>query len=284
MNHPSADTTTPRAPIRRVVLSFPFAIGVALIAVVIALIVLFGGSPQPAESAGESAAVRVSLAEAFFIQRHPTTRVVEWLGTLIIWFLLLLSATSVAMMVRYAADSRRAIIIPDELLARARALLSERRVAELEELTEAQPSFLARVIKAALSEHAFGHAAIWHAADQAGETNSVHMMRRIEPLNIIGNVAPMIGLFGTVYGMILAFREIVASGGTPDPVNLASGIGTALVTTFWGLVVAIPALAGYAMLRNRIDELTADAMRQTDEMLAPFREAPDQPAQLAVSK
>jgi biopolymer transport protein ExbB len=69
----------------------------------------------------------------------------------------------------------------------------------------------------------------------------------------------MIGLFGTVYGMILAFREIVIAGGSPDPVDLAAGIGTALTTTFWGLVVAIPALAGYAIVRNRFDALTSDA-------------------------
>jgi len=94
----------------------------------------------------------------------------------------------------------------------------------------------------------------------------------IEPLNIIGNVAPMIGLFGTVYGMILAFREIVVAGGSPDPVELAAGIGTALTTTFWGLVVAIPALAGYALLRTRLDGLTAEAARSAEELVGRLRD------------
>ena len=66
---------------------------------------------------------------------------------------------------------------------------------------------------------------------------------------------------------------VVASGGAADPVMLAGGIGTALTTTFWGLVVAIPALAGYALLRNRIDELTIEATLQAEEFVAPFRPA-----------
>jgi len=81
----------------------------------------------------------------------------------------------------------------------------------------------------------------------------------------------MIGLFGTVYGMIIAFGAIVAAGGSADPVALAGGIGTALTTTFWGLVVAIPALAGYAVLRNRIDELTIEATIEAERVLQLFR-------------
>jgi biopolymer transport protein ExbB len=81
----------------------------------------------------------------------------------------------------------------------------------------------------------------------------------------------MIGLFGTVYGMIVAFGSIVASGGNADPVALAGGIGTALVTTFWGLLVAIPALAGYATIRNRIDALNGEAEGQVLEMLQRFK-------------
>ncbi len=91
--------------------------------------------------------------------------------------------------------------------------------------------------------------------------------RRVEILNVIGQVSPMLGLFGTVYGMILAFQSIVASGGNADPVLLAGGIGTALVTTFWGLVVAIPALAGYATIRAKLDASQAAAINQAAEIV-----------------
>ena len=109
------------------------------------------------------------------------------------------------------------------------------------------------------------------ALEQTADERATARLRRIELLNVFGQVCPMIGLFGTVYGMILAFGAIVASGGSADPVALAGGIGTALTTTFWGLVVAIPALAGYATLRNKIDELTVEATIVGEEILNNFR-------------
>jgi len=105
------------------------------------------------------------------------------------------------------------------------------------------------------------------ALARASEEYTADRLRRVEVLNVIGGVAPMVGLFGTVYGMILAFREIVAAGGSPDPVGLAAGIGTALTTTFWGLVVAIPALAGYALIRNTIDSLTSEATLEAEDLI-----------------
>lgn len=216
--------------------------------------------------------VHVSLAEVFFIQRHPATRKVEWLGSAIIWLLLGLSAASMALMAAFAWESREDAIAPPELLGRGRGLMMESRADEALELARARPSFLSEVLIAAISEADSGRDAMARAAMQASDERAVHRLRRIEPLNIIGNVAPMIGLFGTVYGMILAFREIVAAGGAPDPVGLAAGIGTALVTTFWGLVVAIPALAVYAVLRNRLDELTTLATRHAEDMINHFRD------------
>ena len=87
----------------------------------------------------------------------------------------------------------------------------------------------------------------------------------------MGNIAPMVGLFGTVYGMIVAFQQLVDAGGSPDPVDLAAGISTALVTTFWGLVVAIPALAAYAVVRNKIDAITAEGLVAAEQIIKPFR-------------
>ena len=99
------------------------------------------------------------------------------------------------------------------------------------------------------------------------DRDTTSMLRRIEWLNIIGNVAPMIGLFGTVWGMIDAFTGIVHAGGQPEPADLAGGISTALVTTWWGMVVAIPALAAYGFLRNRIDSLSAQTAVTVEELL-----------------
>jgi len=81
----------------------------------------------------------------------------------------------------------------------------------------------------------------------------------------------MIGLFGTVYGMIVAFQKLAELGGQPDPASLAAGIGTALITTFWGLVVAIPAISAYTLIRNKVDALTGEGMVLVEDLIASFR-------------
>ena len=74
------------------------------------------------------------------------------------------------------------------------------------------------------------------------------LFRRIEWINIIGNVSPMVGLFGTVLGIIKMFNSLALAGGQPHPSQLAGGISVALVTTFWGLLIAIPALTIHGIL------------------------------------
>lgn len=93
------------------------------------------------------------------------------------------------------------------------------------------------------------------------------LYRKIEPLNIIGNVSPMIGLFGTVFGMIKLFNSIVAASGQPRPEQMADGISIALVTTFWGLLVAIPALVAHSIFANRIESIAHQAMVQIEMIL-----------------
>jgi len=193
-------------------------------------------------SIDDSAPAQTSLAEAFLIQRHPDTGKVEIFGSLIIWFLLALSAASIGLLGAMTWANREQNIAPVETIKRATYLLGQKRYEELMGTLEKDGSYYASVLFNALSESAHGHTAMIRAGEQTADDLTIRLLRRVEPLNIIGNISPMIGLFGTVYGMILAFSEIVTSGGTPDPVGLAAGIGTALTTTFWGLVVAIPAV------------------------------------------
>ena len=108
------------------------------------------------------------------------------------------------------------------------------------------------------------------AMEDAADEETARRLRKVDFLNLVGQLAPMAGLFGTVYGMILAFQSIVAAGGNADPVLLAGGIGTALVTTFWGLVVAIPALMGYAVIRNRILNASEVVIADVAALIRPF--------------
>jgi biopolymer transport protein ExbB len=210
---------------------------------------------------------RVAMGEIFFMQRHPSTKRVEWIGSAIIWGLIILSGTSVAIMGARVWDNRRGGMVPDDLIARGDSLLKDGRLDEFLGFVRNDESDFARAFEAGLSRRGAGEEAVAIAVEEVTNTASAKRLRRIEALNIIGNVGPMIGLFGTVYGMILVFRAIVAAGGAPDPSNLAAGIGTKLVGTFWGLIVAIPALSAYALLRNRIEGFSAEAAEHAKRLV-----------------
>ncbi len=234
---------------------------------------------QPAIAQGDGASTaeiveETSFAKAFFVSQGSV------LGTAIIWFLLLLSVGSFGLMGFLWVNNRRINILPEGLVTESRRLLKARKYRELLGLVQHDESFFSRILSSALRDASHGYGAMARALEQAGEEFTSRRLRQIELLNVIGNVSPMIGLFGTVYGMILTFQGIVTSGGRPDPVELAGGIGTALTTTFWGLVVAIPSLAAYAIIRNNIDAMTSEASLVAGDIVNQFRPTPNgnQPA------
>jgi flagellar motor component MotA len=95
----------------------------------------------------------------------------------------------------------------------------------------------------------------------------MQLMRKAQWCQIIGSVAPMIGLFGTVYGMIRAFNLLGQGTEGPRYELLAEAISMALVTTFWGLLVAIPALFLYGFFQSRIESLISEAALETETVL-----------------
>jgi biopolymer transport protein ExbB len=218
-----------------------------------------------------------SFADQFFISRRTNPsgeKSIELLGSVIIWFLLLLSVLSIGLIGNLALTNQRKSILPRAAVDEVRRLLAAGEYRRVLDLTERDPSFFGQILRAALGEAGHGYAAVIRSLEQMSDELATQRLRRIEYLNVLGQVSPMIGLFGTVYGMILAFQSIVVAGGNADPVLLAGGISTALTTTFWGLVVAIPALAGYGIIRNKIDELTTEATLTAQELVNQFRPKP----------
>lgn len=193
------------------------------------------------------------------------------IGLLIIWLLLLMSAVSIGFTIKLLIDCRRATLVPEETQQQLQSMLAKKRYRDAIEYAAADPSYLGRVVSSGLEEASNGYVAMERSIEEAGDAETTRLLRPIEYLNVLGNIAPMMGLFGTVYGMIVAFQKLVESGGKPDPGKLASGISTALVTTFWGLVVAMPALAAYALIRNRVDALTADGLIMAEDLIKPFK-------------
>jgi len=187
------------------------------------------------------------------------------------WLLWLLSIGTLAIIVEYFISIRRVNVLPADVLQQIQMQFEDKQYRDVIELTENEPSFLSYVVHAALSEAGHGYAAMERAMEEAAEERTTKLLRKIEWLNLIGNVSPMLGLMGTVWGMILAFFQIVAKGGQPSPGDLAEAIGIALVTTLLGLVIAIPALAVYAVMRNRIDTLSSETMVASQDLISNFR-------------
>ena len=217
-----------------------------------------------------AAPVEQTFADAFFIARRADGGL-EVLGSAVIWLLLGLSVFGIGLIASMAVANRRETIMPGSVARKVGGHLREGRYEEAISVADADDSYFSRVLSSSLHQAGNGYDAMIRGLEQSAVEETTIRFRRIELLNVLGQVSPMIGLFGTVYGMILAFGAIVSSGGSADPVMLAGGIGTALTTTFWGLVVAIPALAGYALLRNRIDELTLEATSEAEQLVSRFR-------------
>jgi biopolymer transport protein ExbB len=106
----------------------------------------------------------------------------------------------------------------------------------------------------------------------------------IEYLNIIGNLGPLLGLLGTVLGMIEAFNEMSAAGGQARPDQLAGGISKALAHTFMGLMLAVPCLAAFGWLRTVVDRLTVRGALIAEELLLMVKPAEAKPAAAAATR
>lgn len=234
-----------------------------------------------------------SFASAFFISRitNPDgSQSIDVFGSSLLWLLLLLSMLSLGLMGMLALTNQRKNFVPDGVVNEVKKLMVAGKFREAVDITSADDSFFSRCLNPALREASHGFSAVVRALEEASDEQATLRLRKVEYLNILAQVSPMIGLFGTVWGMILAFHAIVVAGGNADPVRLAGGIGTALTTTFWGLIIAIPALAAYALIRNRIDELATEATRAAEELLNEFRPkvmastAPAAPGARAISK
>jgi biopolymer transport protein ExbB len=185
--------------------------------------------------------------------------------------IMLLSVAAVALVIEHVMTIRKPVLMRPGLGDEVRHLLAEGKVTPARQKCRAEPSFLAFVLEAGLAEAEGGWSAIEKAMEDAAADQSARLFRKIEYLSVIGNIAPMLGLLGTVIGMIFAFREVADTQGAARAADLAEGIYLALVTTVEGLIVAIPSLAAFAVFRNRVDQLVAEVAYVTQHVVAPLK-------------
>jgi biopolymer transport protein ExbB len=130
-------------------------------------------------------------------------------------------------------------------------------------------SFLTRVLAAGLTRYqasAFGVFEIKNAIEEEGQDQAARLYRSTDGLGVIGTIAPLLGLLGTVLGMVGAFETMALSGGSNYEL-LASNISMALITTLLGLSLAIPCVALFTWFRNRIDALASEAGREIERLI-----------------
>lgn len=200
-----------------------------------------------------------------------------WVGITIMVLLIGLSILAVFMVIEQMMVLRRTEVIPPGLADEVRQLLSQGRVPEADENCRKHPSPLSFVLVNGLAELDFGWPAMEKAMEDAVAEQAARLYRKIEYLSVIGNLAPMLGLLGTVTGMILAFQQVAVSQGTASAADMASGIYSALVTTVAGLMIAIPSLAAFAYFRNRADQLIAEIAFVAQHVFTPVRRRVLQP-------
>jgi len=203
-------------------------------------------------------------------QGHSFFEIVHAGGT-IGYVIMLMSLGAVALMVEQGMTLRARVLMPLGLAEQLRDQLAAGQYTRAEQLCKLQPSVLAFVVQAGLAERDGGWPAIEKGTEDALAEQSARLFRKVEYLSVIGSLAPMLGLLGTVVGMVMAFREVAISQGAAQAADLAEGIYLALVTTVQGLIVAIPSLAAFAFFRSRVDQLLAETAYAAQHAVAPVK-------------
>ncbi len=180
--------------------------------------------------------------------------------------ILTLSVVALTFIIRGFLQARMENVMPVDSVERIRSMIVNRQHQELLEYTETDPSFISKTLNPAL-KRAPQYSAMKEAMENAIGEQTADAFRKIEVLNIIGNLGPLLGLMGTVVGMIKAFDAMQVAG-TADATKLAGGIATALAHTFLGLFLAIPTLAAFGILRTMVDRLTTRAALASEELLS----------------
>jgi biopolymer transport protein ExbB len=182
-----------------------------------------------------------------------------------IWFIIVASVVALAIIGERWWSLREAIVMPRDLLARTLQEYRENKTSPqmLSRLAKGSP--LGQVFAAGLRNDKHPPAIIKEAIEEAGRTVAIELERFLTSLGTIAVIAPLLGLFGTVVGMIEIFGSQTPQGG--NPLVMAHGISIALYNTAFGLVVAVPAMIFYRHFRAKVDVMLVDMEMQAIKLV-----------------
>jgi biopolymer transport protein ExbB len=223
--------------------------------------------PQPDEAGTTAEVKRISLW--ITIVRGG------FIGLLII----LMSVVSLSLVIEHFVSIRRERVVPPLLIDQLETQLDQRQYEQAQQACTQNPSFLATVVGTGLERRGsmFGHFDMQNAMQEVSEREVSKLYRKLDYLSFIAATAPMLGLLGTVTGMIRSFNIIAVTEGTAKPSQLAGGISEALVTTCMGLIVAIPTMFFVSFFRNRVDSYVAETETVVEKLMGHFRAGTGKP-------
>lgn len=185
---------------------------------------------------------------------------------------LLLSFILVALLVMCFLQIRKTVLLPPALTEQFEKHLEAKEYQPAYELARADDSYLGHVLAAGMGKLQSGYPAATAAMEEAQGEEQMKLEHKISYISLIGALAPMLGLLGTVTGMVSSFKKIADNPGVaPKPDQLAGGISTALVTTLIGLWIAIPAILFFQMFRNWLEEINTEANDETSRLMSRFQ-------------
>ena len=185
----------------------------------------------------------------------------------LLWFL---SVVGIALIIEHFINVRREKLAPPELIDELETLLNEGQFQEALELCEQEPNFLTNIMAAALPKMEHGYDSMEQAAHDISEEEAIKLHSKVSWLSLLSAISPMLGLLGTVWGMIGAF-DVIAESAAPEPADFAGTISLALITTVLGLIVAIPMMIGFFYFRNKVTRIVLEIGAISEDMLDRFR-------------
>ena len=182
-----------------------------------------------------------------------------------------LSIVALTLIIKEIMAVRRDQLAPPELVDEIEALFEAGEYQEAIELCETEPCYFTNIVAAGLPKLNSSFEAMEKSLEEMIEEETIKLHARLSWLSLIAGVAPMLGLMGTVNGMIGAFEVIEQMKGQATPDKLAGDISGALITTLLGLVVAVPVTASFVYLRNRVVAYSLEIAAVVEDLFERFR-------------
>ncbi len=229
----------------------------------------------PEEAAGRSPADSTAAAP-----RHVSVfeRYVLGGGWVTIGLLIPISITALSLVIKNIIKMRQELTGSTATLQRLTDLVRKGDYAAAVQEAAADPTVMGHVLHSGFQCAPHGTIAMRRAMEQALDERAVAMLRRLEYVSLIGHVAPMVGLFGTVHGIIGMFGSIADEGGIPVMASISHDLGAALVATFWGLMIAVPSLAAYSVMRGKADVVLQQCSMGIDSIMRQLQRKPTRSA------